>query len=280
MRRSLRYSGVVAVATVWSTFSAAALVSGFDLTGPDPLSYLGTRRPSAALFTVGMAVTAVLLAAFHRWVRDSFPVSTGFSVAMLVGLAGQMVSAFVPIGGDPTIHRIHTTSALILGVSLPLLMWRFAASQPPGAWRRLAYRLFWAEVAACAVGLYLSARGVAPVAEILPAAAFHAWVLTLTFATGSRSGRSGVVEGRLEGGDQAGRVDARAGGHGREGGSGGGPVVIGEGEEVEQGLRTPRHQGATLEQRAGAGSALADADHLGSPHGDLARAEAGEADRR
>ncbi len=161
---------------------AATLVSGFSLVGEDPLSYLGTDPASSTLFTVGMAVPAVLLTTFHRHVRRHHPVATGFSLAMLAGLAGQMVAAFVPIGGDPSAHRIHTTCALVLGASLPLLMGRFAAGQAPGPFRRLAYRLFWIEVLACVVGLYLSARSVAPLAEILPGAAFHAWVVTVTFA--------------------------------------------------------------------------------------------------
>jgi len=183
MDRSLRYTGVAAVVTIWTTLTAATALSGFDVLGEDPVSYLGTEGAStAALFTVGLAATALLLAAFHRYVRARYPVAAGFSLAMLAGLAGQMVAAFVPIGGDPAVHRIHTSSALVLGLSLPLLMWRFAAGQPPGPWRRLAYRLFWAEVVACAVGLYLSARHVAPVAEILPAAVFHAWVFTVTLA--------------------------------------------------------------------------------------------------
>jgi hypothetical protein len=187
VHRSLQYTGVAAVVTVWTSLLAATAVSRFDLLGEDPLSYLGTDARSAALFTVGLAVPALLLAAFHQYLRDRYPVSPGFSLAMLGGLAGQMVAAFVPIGGDPAVHRIHTSSALVLGVSLPLLMWRFAAAQPPGPWRRLTYRLFWAEAVACALGLYLSARGVAPVAEILPGAVFHAWIITVTFATASAS---------------------------------------------------------------------------------------------
>jgi hypothetical protein len=182
MGRCLRYTGVAAVVTVWATLLAATAVSGFDLLGEDPLSYLGTGSSSAALFTVGLAVSALLLTAFHQYLRGRYPVSPGFSLAMLAGLAGQMVAAFLPIGGDHVVHRVHTTSALLLGVSLPLLMWRFAAGQPPGPWRRLCYRLFWAEAVACAVGLYLSARMVAPVAEIVPGAVFHAWVFTVTFA--------------------------------------------------------------------------------------------------
>jgi hypothetical protein len=60
-------------------------------------------------------------------------------------------------------------------------MWRFSAAQPSGSWRRLSYRLFWAEAAACVAGLYLSAIGIAPVAEILPGVAFHAWIFVVTF---------------------------------------------------------------------------------------------------
>ncbi len=179
-----RSSGVAAVAVVWSSLLAATAVSGFDLLGDDPLSYLGTQPRSAVLFAVGLAVSALLFIAFHQYVRGRFPVGPGFSSAMLTGLAGQMVAAFVPIGGDPVVHRIHTTSALVLGASLPLLMWRFAAGQPAGPWRRTNYALFWAELAACAAGLYLSGVGVAPVAEILPGAVFHAWVVTVTFSAG------------------------------------------------------------------------------------------------
>jgi len=168
------------VATLWTTLLSATVVSGFDLLGPDPLSYLGSQQRSAALFTVGLAMAAVLLTVFHHEVRRRLPTGRGFSVAMLVGLAGQMVAAFVPIGGDAGAHRIHTTSALVLGASLPVLMWRFAANQPAGRWRRLCYGLFWAEALACAAGLYLSARSVAPLAEILPAAAFHVWIFVIT----------------------------------------------------------------------------------------------------
>jgi hypothetical protein len=188
MPRSLRSTGVAAVATLWTTLLAATAVTGFDVVGDEPLSYLGTDDRSAALFTIGLAGAALLLAGFHQFVRDRYPVSSGFSAAMLTGLAGQLVAAFVPIGGDPAVHRVHTISGLVLGISLPHLMWRFAAGQPRGRWRRISYALFWAEASACVVGLYLSARMIAPVAEILPAAVFHAWIIALT-VTAARSTR-------------------------------------------------------------------------------------------
>lgn len=203
MRRCSQYTGLAGVATLWTTLAAATVGTGFDLFGEHPISYLGTSAGgAAALFTVGLLVSALLLIAFHQFVRSRWPVGIGFSVATFVGLAGQVVAAFVPIGGDTGVHRIHTTSALILGISLPLLIWRFAAAQPPGAWRRLCYRLFFLEVLACAVGLYLSGHSIAPVAEILPAAVFHVWVLVLSFSAAAsgeepayrhlpRPGRSG-----------------------------------------------------------------------------------------
>ncbi len=177
----LRDTGPAAVLILWTTLAAGSLMAGFDLFGDRPLSYLGTERPSALLFSGGLAAAALLLVGFHQYVRDRFPVPSTFSLAMLVGMAGQLVAAVVPIGGDGLAHRVHTTSALVLGASLPVLMWRFAAGQPRGPWRRLGYGFFWAEGVACAVGLWLSARSVAPLAEILPAAVFHAWVLVVAF---------------------------------------------------------------------------------------------------
>ncbi|MEA2972440.1 MAG: hypothetical protein QOG82_898 [Actinomycetota bacterium] len=199
MTRYLRFTGVAAVATAWTTLLSAAAVSGFDLLGPDPLSYMGSDPRVATLFTIGLAVPAVLFAVFCLNVRRRYPVPTSFAVVMLAGLFGQLVAAFVPIGGDPTAHRVHTTFALALGLSLPLLMWRFAAGQEPGPWRRLAYRLFWLEAAACGAGLYLSARSIAPLAEVLPGIAFHTWVFVVTFRQPPGARRSELVVARAVG---------------------------------------------------------------------------------
>lgn len=180
----LRYSGVAAVVVLWTTLAAGSSLARFDLLGERPLSYLAEEPRAALLFGAGLVTAAVLLAGFHEYVRRRYPVTRLFSWLMLVGLAGQVVAGTVPIGGDGIAHSVHTTSALVLGASLPLFMWRFAASQPAGAWRRTSYALFWGEAAACAIGFLLSSRGIAPLAEILPAALFHLWIATLTFRPG------------------------------------------------------------------------------------------------
>lgn len=207
MTRLYRYAGVAAVTVLWGTLGAGTLLTGFDLLGERPLSYLGSQDRSAVLFSGGLLAGALALVAFHRHLRARYSVTTLFSAAMLAGLAGQVVAALVAIGGDGLGHRVHTTAALVLGASLPLLMWRFAASQPGGSWRRLCYGLFWAEAAAVAVGLHLSARMVAPLAEILPAAVFHLWIVAVTVfdvelppATPATAGRASVRAARLSAG--------------------------------------------------------------------------------
>ncbi|HEV2766588.1 MAG TPA: hypothetical protein VGV63_02635 [Acidimicrobiales bacterium] len=207
MTRLFRYTGAAAVTVLWGTLGVGTLLTGFDLLAERPLSYLGSQDRSAVLFSGGLLVGALALVAFHHHLRVRYPVTTLFSAAMLIGLAGQVVAALVPIGGNGVAHQVHTRAALVLGASLPVLMWRFAASQPAGAWRRLCYSLCWAEVVAVGVGLHLSARMVAPAAEILPAAVFHVWIIAVTVfdaevlpATGDTADRPSVRPPRLSAG--------------------------------------------------------------------------------
>lgn len=176
-----RWTGVAAVAVLWSTQALLVAATRFDLLGERPLSYLALEDDVGVLFGAGLTVAAVLFVVFLGHLRHRYPVGVAFSAAMLVAMAGQFVAGVVPIGGDGTAGRVHVIAALILGASIPVLMWRFAADQPPGAWRRRGYALFWFEAAACAVGITLSQNHVAPLAEILPALAFHAWVAVVTF---------------------------------------------------------------------------------------------------
>lgn len=166
---------------LWSTQAFLVAAAGFDLIGERPLSYLALEAGTGFVFGVGLTVAAVLFVVFLGYLRWRYPVGATFSAAMLVGMAGQFVAGVVPIGGDGTTGRIHVVAGLILGASLPVLMWRFAADQPPGSWRRRCYALFWLEAAACAAGITLSQNQVAPLAEILPALAFHSWVAVVTF---------------------------------------------------------------------------------------------------
>lgn len=157
--------------------------TGLGLFGNRPVSYLGTDATSALVFRAGLIAAAGLMTGFAWFVADRFSAPPSFLVAFLAGLAGQVVAALVLLTGPGPSHGVHTVAGLVLGASLPALMWRFAAGlSGPGARRRRleSYALCWLEVAACAVGLLLSASGRAPIAEIIPALAFHLWVAVVT----------------------------------------------------------------------------------------------------
>lgn len=179
----MRWTGVAGVAVLWATQLLAIAVSDFDLVGEAPLSELVNQPGSGWLFSVGLVTGAVLFLAFASYLRRTTPTGTAFSVAMAVGMTGQLVAGILPIGGDGLVSRIHVVSALILGASIPVLMGCFAAAQPPGRRRTRCWQLFWLEAAACVIGIALSRRHIAPVAEILPAMAFHLWVVVVTLAT-------------------------------------------------------------------------------------------------
>lgn len=178
----MRWTGVAAVLVLWSTQALAVSRTAFDLVGERPLSDLVNRPGGEWLFPIGLVVAAVLFLVFLGYIRTTYLVGAAFTIAMAVGMTGQLVAGILPIGGDGWVGRTHVISALVLGASIPVLMWRFAADQPPGPWRTRCYRLFWLEALACAIGIVLSRRHVAPLAEILPALAFHLWVFVVTLA--------------------------------------------------------------------------------------------------
>jgi len=145
-----------------------------------PISYLGTDPRSAMVFRGGLLLAAGLMAGFSWFVFGWFGARRSFLVAFLVGLVGQVMAAVVLLSGPGPSHAIHTAGGLVLGASLPILMWRFAAGIPSGEHRIEGYGLFWLEVAACVAGVALSASMQAPIAEIVPALAFHVWVGVVT----------------------------------------------------------------------------------------------------
>lgn len=179
--------GPAAVAVLWVTIGTGMARTGLGFSDPDPLSYLGTDGRSRWLFQAGLLVAAVLLAAFAGFVHETHSTPRCFRLAFLIGLGGQVVAAVVPLSGPGSRPAVHTIGGLVLGISLPILMGCFAAGQPAGSWRRLSWTMFWLEAAACVAGVALSKSMRAPIAEAVPAAAFHLWIL----AVGIRAWRSG-----------------------------------------------------------------------------------------
>ena len=181
------WTGPAAVVTLWTTVATGMAVTGLGFLDDRPVSYLGTDGRTVLLFQAGLLSAAALLVAFTFSVRTVFPAPPSFVVASLLGLGGQAVAAVVPLSGPGASPTLHLAGGLLLGISLPVLMWRFASGQPPGRWRATAYRLFWLEAAACVAGVVLSRSGLATLAEIFPAVAFHLWIATVALVASRRS---------------------------------------------------------------------------------------------
>lgn len=187
------------MAVLWATVATGMAVTGLRLLDHRPISYLGTDDRTVLVFRVGLMVAAGLVAAFSFHVRSVFPAPPSFLVAALLGLVGQVVAAIVPLSGPGAAPAVHTAGGLALGLSLPVLMWRFASGQPPGRWRVVAYRLFWLEAAAALAGVLLSRAGRATLAEVLPALAFHLWIAVVTARSPGRVGARPAPSLSLEG---------------------------------------------------------------------------------
>jgi len=175
-----RWAGVVAVSVLWTTVAVGMVRTGLRVGDERPISYLGTDPRSVTLFRVGLIVAAVLLSGFAWAVHRQLTRPAGFLPVFLGGMACQVVVAVVSLTGDGASPAVHSSAGIALGLSLPLLMWRFAAAQAPGRWRERGYRLLWLEVAGCVAGVALSRAGRATLAEALPACVFHLWIIVVT----------------------------------------------------------------------------------------------------
>jgi len=194
----LRYAGLGAVATLWVCVGAGMYRTGLGFADERPVSYLGTDPRSALLFSGGLIVAALLVAGFAWFVWERFRAPNSFLAVTLIGLVGQVVAAVVPLEGHGVGRGVHTLGGIVLGLTLPALMWRFASGLPPGRRRAQAYGLCWLEVAACAAGIWLSRSGRAPIAEIVPALGFHLWIIVVTVWSGLASATGA---GRVGGGE-------------------------------------------------------------------------------
>lgn len=175
-----RYSGVAGVVVLWASIGLGMARTGLGFFEDRPISYLGTDATTSLLFTTAMVVSAALFAGFYLFVYYGYAASRSFLVVGFVGLLGQVVAGLVPLSGPGVSHSVHVTGGIVVGLSLPLLMWRFAASQPTSSWRRESYGFVWLEVAACIIGVVLSRSMRAVIAEILPGAGYHLWILVIT----------------------------------------------------------------------------------------------------
>lgn len=180
----LRWAGPGAVIVLWVGILSAMRAAGLSFYGSMPLSSLGVNEHSDLLFSATLIIAALFLMLFCVYLNIRYKVTRGFTAIFMTGQVAQIVAAIVPFGGSS--KNFHSTAAFVLAFSLPLHIWLFAKSQS-GKLRQLAYQLLWLELACFTLGIgtFVLTNKVAPLAQSLPAVAFHVWLVGIAFYNSS-----------------------------------------------------------------------------------------------
>ena len=184
-RFAWRCSGVAGVIVLWAATILGMRRAQLGLYDTRPISHLGIEPASAVLFSTGLLMSSMLFVLFAFYVRRAFHTGNRFLGYFLVGQTGQILVATVPYGANSRHKLIHTFAAFTLAVSLPFLIHRFARSQPSGGYRYLFNGFVVAELLlfVAGIGIFTLTSGIAPVGQVMPAAGFHLWIITLTWIT-------------------------------------------------------------------------------------------------
>ena len=174
-----RIAGPGGVLVLWAGVSTSLILAHMSIVAPRPLSYLGINPRTALVFNISLFVASLFFLAFFRYVYRNFSTSRSFAVAFIVGQFCQMIVAIVPVQGSGHSHAIHTAAGLTLGISLPIVIWRFAKSQTAPTLRRYARLFSYIELVLCIIGVILSRNTIGPLAEILAAVGFDVWIIWL-----------------------------------------------------------------------------------------------------
>ncbi len=178
-----RYLGAVTVFILWTSILVGIRSKGLDIFGTSPLSSLGTDMRSELWFSVGLILAAVTCVLFALSLKQSYTLTRGFWVALLIGQTGQVVAAITPHGGKQPLGTIHTVVAMTLAFSVPIMLFYFARAQTNPKTRMYAYGLFWIQLSCFIIGIgsFIFLFKGAPAAQIITALAFHAWLIFFSF---------------------------------------------------------------------------------------------------
>lgn len=177
-----KYSGVITVLILWVSILTAISKANLSIWGTAPLSSLGVTEASAVYFSTGLMLAAFSFMIFGTYLKNYFVISRGFLTAMFIGQLSQIIAALAPYGDKQPMKLIHTLAAFTLAFSIPIMLFFFAVAQKTGPLWRAAILLMWAEIAAFILGIGAFAfvfKG-APFGQILPAVAFHAWIIFIS----------------------------------------------------------------------------------------------------
>lgn len=176
------YTGLVAVAMIWAGTLISMYRTGLGLLDDRPISFLASDPASRLLFVSSLIMSAVLLIIYGLYINRQFKVNNKFLKYLVAGQIGQIILAVSPYGETP-IGVIHLLAAFTLAFSLPLLIKQFAISQNQSPYHRTYQYLLRIEQVSfvIGIGLFIFARGLAPLGEAMPAVGFHLWIIVVTY---------------------------------------------------------------------------------------------------
>lgn len=184
-----RFSGIAGIAVLWTGVVIAMSRLGLGLIDTRPISHLGIDPASSALFSTSLLVSCFLFISFGFYANRKFKVNNNFISYLLIGQAGQAITAIAPYGMHSQYKLIHTIAAFTLAFSLPLLIRSFARSQSHRPYALLFVWLYRFELLSfvLGMGLFIFTKGIAPLGEALPAVGFHIWIIGVTLASLGKS---------------------------------------------------------------------------------------------
>jgi len=179
--RLLKFSGVLAIIVLWSGISVSMYKAGLGLIDTRPISFAGTEPETSFLFSATLITSAILFGLFGYNIYRKYGCSKWFIITFMLGQIAQVVAALFQYGGEDKL--IHTVAAFTLAGAIPTYMLFFALSIKTLSLRSIAFRFYIIELLFFTVGIgaFIFVKGISPLAEILPALPFHAWIIYMTF---------------------------------------------------------------------------------------------------
>ena len=171
-------SGILAVTLLWLGVGVGIALAELPLIGSKPLSALGTMPESALLFNTSVSVSALFFSVYFYRLYRRHRLPAQFALVAFINVAAQFLVGIFSYEGREQI--IHTSAAFTWAFSIPILMRIFylhARIRPSILFLRAEYAAVF-----IGIGLFVFTEGIAPLAEMLPALPYHAWIMTMAVA--------------------------------------------------------------------------------------------------
>lgn len=177
-----RYSGFIAVASVWVSIPLSILIARLNILSDMPISSLGTNQSTKHLFIAGLLLSALAFSAFAIRAYKILDSSVLAPAILIAGQIAQVIVAVTPYNVTSVIRPIHVIAAYILAFSMPVAMGFYSFTAKNLKFRDINIVLLQLEILLFTLGLgwFIFAPSAGALSEILTAVVFDVWVVVVT----------------------------------------------------------------------------------------------------